>query len=371
MKKIDWVSLGYIASYHFCLAIFLPLYFFYFSPSKTLIFSMIGLVFACGIGITAGYHRCFSHPAYKAHPLVESILLFFGNLATQGSALRWSYEHRLHHAHVDTDEDPYSIAKGFWHAHILWLFKARPPIDDRIVSDLKRNPLIRFQNDHYVPLLIIQHVLVVLFFGWLTNDYFGSFVFCYLLRSFLSHHTTWFINSLAHTWGEKNFSKEHSAVDNFIISLLTYGEGYHNYHHTFSNDYRNGIKWYHYDPTKWLIFILSKLGLASNLRRMNFEKIQFQLILEHKKELVKKLTQSFLDSKEDLIERVHRQADALTTTLEDFIQKGKLYKEIGKDLKEIKNHLKLEIKAVKDQLKFEWRNWDNLSNYIHKLKKPA
>lgn len=371
MKKLDWVTLGYIGGYHLGLAFFLPLYLYFYTPSLFLILSMVGLVFACGIGITAGYHRCFSHPTYKAHPIIETILLFFGNLATQGSALRWAYEHRMHHAHVDSDEDPYSITKGFWHAHVLWLFKVRPEIDEKVISDLKRNPLVVFQHKHYILLLILQQILTILFFGWLSQDLFGSFVFCYLFRSFLSHHTTWFINSLAHSWGEQNFSKEHSAVDNFIISLLTYGEGYHNYHHTFANDYRNGIKWYHYDPTKWLIYVLSKLGLASNLRRMNSEKIQFQLILEHKKELLKNLKQSLYDSKEDLIDRVHKQADALTKTLEDFIQKGKRYKEIGRDLKEMKNHLKQEIRALKKRLKFEWRNWDNLSDYIHKLKKLA
>ncbi|NBU62538.1 MAG: acyl-CoA desaturase [Chlamydiae bacterium] len=371
MKKIDWVTLGYIGSYHLCLALFLPLYLYFHSPSLFLIFSMLGLVFACGIGITAGYHRCFSHPTYKAHPIIEAILLFFGNLATQGSALRWAYEHRMHHAHVDSDEDPYSITKGFWHAHMLWLFRLRPAIDDKVVADLKRNSMLVFQHKYYVGLLIVQQVLTVLFFGWVSADLFGAFVFCYLLRSFLTHHTTWFINSLAHSWGEQNFSKEHSAVDNFIISLLTYGEGYHNYHHTFANDYRNGIKWYHYDPTKWLIFLFSKVGLAYNLRRMNNDKIQFQLILEHKKELLKNLKQSLNESREDLIERVHKQADALTKTLEDFIQKGNRYKELGKDLKEIKNHLKQEIRALKSRLKFEWRNWDNLSDYIHKLKKLA
>ncbi len=221
MKKIDWATLLYIGGYHACLILLLPLYLYFHTPSPFLVLSMVGLVFACGIGITAGYHRCFAHPTYKAHPLIEMILLFFGNLATQGSALRWAYEHRLHHAHVDTDEDPYAITKGFWHAHVLWLFSARPEIDDKIVSDLKRNPTIVFQDKYYVFLLILQHILVILFFGWLSSDLFGSLVFCFLVRSFLSHHTTWFINSLAHTWGEQNFSKEHSAVDNFIISLLT------------------------------------------------------------------------------------------------------------------------------------------------------
>jgi len=111
--------------------------------------------------------------------------------------------------------------------------------------------------------------------------------------------------------------------------------------------------------------------LAYNLRRMNNDKIQFLLILEHKKELLKNLKQSLYDSKDDLIERVHKQADALTKTLEDFIQKGNRYKEIGRDLKERKNQLKQDIRALKSRLKFEWRNWDNLSDYIHKLKKLA
>ncbi|MFZ4772508.1 MAG: fatty acid desaturase [Chlamydiia bacterium] len=371
MKKIDWVSLGYIGGYHLAILFALPLYLSFQNPSSGLIIALVLLTFACGIGITAGYHRCFSHPTYKAHPSVEAVLLFFGTLATQGSALRWAYDHRLHHAHVDEEKDPYSITKGFWHAHVLWLFTKRAQIEEKVVSDLTRNRLIRLQHQHYVPILIFLNVLMVALFGWIFQDFFGAFVFCYLLRTFIVHHSTWFINSLAHTWGAQNFSKEHSAVDNFLVSLLTFGEGYHNYHHTFANDYRNGIHWYHYDPTKWLIYFLSKLGLAHNLRRMNNDKIQVQMIIEHKNELIKNLTQSLISSKEELVEKVHVQADALMKTLEDFIQKGKKYHELQKDFTDLKKHLKKEIRILKDRLQYEWKNWNNLSNYIHKLKKLA
>ncbi len=371
MKEIDWISLPYIAVYHIAILIALPIYLASHTPSSGLLLATTALIFACGIGITAGYHRCFSHPTYKTHPVIEAILVFFGTLATQGSVLRWAYDHRLHHAHVDEEGDPYSITKGFWHAHVLWLFRKRPPIEDKVVSDLLRNPILRFQHAHYVTLLIGFNVLMVAIFGSFFQDWFGALVFCYLLRTFIVHHSTWFINSLAHTWGTQNFSKEHSAVDNFLVSILTFGEGYHNYHHTFANDYRNGIHWYHYDPTKWLIYILSKMGLASHLRRMNNEKIQFQMIIEHKKELLKNLAQSLVASKEELVEKVHVQAESLIKTLDDFIQKGNSYRELKQDFSDLKKHLKKEIRILKDRLQYEWKNWDNLSDYIYKLKKLA
>lgn len=372
MNKLDWGNLVFILGYHVILLFALPLYLTFFAPSFALLGWSFALLYLSGLAITAGYHRFFSHASYKAHPLLEVILLFFGTLATQGSALRWSYDHRLHHAFIDKEQDPYSVNKGFWFAHILWMFKKRPSIDNKVVSDLIKNPLIRFQDKYYNSLMFFTNALVTYFVGWATGDYIGAFVISWLLRTFLLHHFTWFINSLAHYWGHQNYSTEHSAVDNYIISLLTFGEGYHNYHHTFAHDYRNGIRWYHFDPTKWLIFLLSKIKLAYGLKRMNEEKIHTKMIFLHKKELLLSLSQSLIQSKDELVQKVHLQAEKLADSIAIMIKKINEYREIRKQKQfEIAKKVKLELRDLKERVKEEWRSWRQLSKEIFKLKKVA
>ena len=99
-----------------------------------------------------------------------------------------------------------------------------------------------------------------------------------VLRLVVSHHTTFFINSLAHFWGRRPYTEENTARDNDVLALLTYGEGYHNFHHLFQNDYRNGIRWWQFDPTKWLIKLLSWVGLTSDLKRTSSFKIREAMV---------------------------------------------------------------------------------------------
>ena len=106
--------------------------------------------------------------------------------------------------------------------------------------------------------------LLVFFIGWALVGAFASFYFGFLLRVAMIHHCTWFINSLCHTIGSKTYARELSAVDNALLAF-NFGEGYHNYHHSFAADYRNGIRWYHFDPSKWVIWIAHKLGMTQKV----------------------------------------------------------------------------------------------------------
>ena len=118
-KSVNWLNLLGIGGYHVMLAVALPFYFIYSSVHlKTVLVSFI-LIFITGISITAGYHRFYAHKAYKLNKYVEAIILFFGTMTMEGSALKWSFQHRMHHTYVDKEQDPYNITKGFWHAHIL------------------------------------------------------------------------------------------------------------------------------------------------------------------------------------------------------------------------------------------------------------
>jgi stearoyl-CoA desaturase (delta-9 desaturase) len=134
------------------------------------------------------------------------------------------------------------------------------------VDDLFNEPILVWQKKYYLPLTLLMNLGLPLFLGYIHGDIWGALLLLGFLRLVLSQHFTYLINSAAHMWGSRQYDPKQTARDNSFIALFTYGEGYHNYHHTFAWDYRNGVKWYHYDPTKWFIKICSWIKLTSNLR---------------------------------------------------------------------------------------------------------
>ena len=360
-KKIDWTASFFIIGYHLFFFIAAPIALFTCAPAASMLWISLALVFVTGISVTALYHRLYSHLCYKTNPIVEAIFLFFASAATQGSALRWAYDHRLHHAFVDTEKDPYSIKKGFWHAHVLWMFFHIDEIDPKVVSDLLRNKLLVLQHKYYGLCMVISNTAIFLTLGWAFQDYWNAFVFGWLGRTFLLHHTTWFINSLAHTWGSRHYSEEHSAADNYFLCLLTYGEGYHNYHHTFAQDYRNGIRWYHFDPTKWLIWTLYKLGLARDLKRVNDFRIAKQLISFHKEKLI-----SYLQGSLNL--GIEKKVVEIGDLLIDRLgQLQALYEKCRAIPKAEAKLLQEQIKAYRKEWKTNWKSWKKLIRVVNLL----
>jgi stearoyl-CoA desaturase (Delta-9 desaturase) len=233
------------------------------------------------MAITAGYHRLWAHRAYEAHPLVRFMYLLFGTMALQNSAFVWCSGHRRHHLHVDDDaRDPYSIGRGFWFAHIGWMVRDYPSgaIDFTNIADLKRDRMLAFQHRHYPVLAITANFGLPLAAGWLVGDLWGTLILAGILRLVLSHHFTFFINSLAHMWGSRPYSEDNTARDNPVLAVLTYGEGYHNFHHHFAHDYRNGVRWWQWDPTKWLICGLSWVGMTWRLKRTPAFQVQRALL---------------------------------------------------------------------------------------------
>jgi len=222
----------------------------------------------CGLSITGGYHRLFSHGAYRAHWLLRAFYLAFGAASVQNTALNWSRDHRVHHAHTDQDEDPYDIRRGFLWAHIGWVVHRAPARPPAGVADLERDPLVRFQHRHYVALAVLFGAALPAAIGALWGDALGALLVAGFLRLTVQWHATFSINSLTHMFGKRPYSRETSARDSFWVALLTFGEGYHNFHHRFQVDYRNGVRWYQFDPTKWWIWSLARLGLTWGLRRV-------------------------------------------------------------------------------------------------------
>lgn len=365
-KEINWGPALFLTIYQILLLISLPFFFYHWTPTASMFIASVILLYLTGLSITGGYHRFYAHKSYKTNSVVESILLFFGAMAGQGSALRWAFDHRIHHAHVDTDEDPYSINKGFWYAHFFWIFDKPQEISPKIVPDLLRNKLVMFQDRHIGKLMVVTNVMAFTFVGWLLNDYLGAFVVALWLRLFALHHFTWFINSLCHTWGDRPFSQEQSAVDNYLISLLTFGEGYHNYHHTFANDYRNGVRWFHFDPTKWLIWTLHKLGLAHSLKKMDPFTIRKRMVIEHRNLLLDQLKTAWLVKKEEIENQINQVSDHILVKIAKFNELKQAYS-LNKQEKAPRNimqELRTEIRALKKEIRNDWRSMKAIAREI-------
>jgi stearoyl-CoA desaturase (Delta-9 desaturase) len=236
---------------------------------------------ANGMAITCGYHRLFAHCTYEAHPALKLAYLFFGAMALQNSALNWAAAHRVHHRFIDDPErDPYCARRGFWFSHIGWMLRSYPSgePDFSTVRDLQRDRMVMWQHNHYLLAALSTNFGLPLLVGYLTGDVWGVFLLAGVLRLVVSHHFTFFINSLAHMWGSQPYTDENTARDNGVVALLTYGEGYHNFHHMFAHDYRNGLRWWQWDPSKWFISGMSLVGLTRNLKRVPWFKIQRALL---------------------------------------------------------------------------------------------
>ena len=266
---IDWITTILFSTTFVAAMVAVPLYgaFFGYSPASWIWFGIF--LAATGLSITAGYHRLWSHRTYEAHWSVRLFFMVFGAMAIQNSIYIWAAGHRPHHRFVDDEDlDPYSSRRGMWFSHIGWMlrrYESGIP-DFKYVKDLERDSIVMFQHRHYVPIVLATNFGFPLLVGLVSGDLWGALLLAGVLRLVVNHHVTFFINSLAHGWGRQPYTDQNTSRDNPILAFLTYGEGYHNFHHLFANDYRNGIRWWHWDPTKWLIRGMSFLRLTSKLR---------------------------------------------------------------------------------------------------------
>jgi stearoyl-CoA desaturase (delta-9 desaturase) len=268
---INWLTMILFTALPLAAVTVVPWYGFAHGYSASAWVIAFVFLWASGLAITAGYHRLWAHRSYSAHWSVRVLLMLFGAQALQNSILVWASQHRTHHRFVDDwDKDPYSARRGFWFSHMGWILRNYPSgvNDFTNARDLERDPIVMFQHRFYLPLTLAMNIGLPLLAGWIVGDAWGVFLLAGVLRLVLNLHFTWFINSLAHMWGSQPYTDENTARDNAALAFLTYGEGYHNFHHIFQNDYRNGVKWWHFDPTKWVIAGLSYVGLASHLKRV-------------------------------------------------------------------------------------------------------
>src|SRR3569833_3401962 len=249
-------------------------------------------LYANGMSITGGYHRLWAHKSYDAHWSLRVIYLIFGTMALQNSVWIWASGHRTHHLNVDNeDKDPKTNQHNNRFAHIGWMMReydsGKPNFAN--IPDLRKDPMLAFQHRYYLPLALATYFGLPLLAGWAIGDVWGTFFLAGVLRLVVSHHVTFFINSLAHMWGSRPYTEENTARDNPVLAFFTYGEGYHNYHHIYAHDYRNGVRWWQWGPTKWLIAGLQYVGLTRRLKRTPDFQIQRALLAMQFKRAQEKL----------------------------------------------------------------------------------
>ncbi len=295
---------------------------------QTIILALVFSIFS-GLAVTAGYHRMFAHKSYQAAWPIRLFYVLFASAAFEGSVLEWCTDHRNHHRYTDTEKDPYNIKQGFWHAHIGWLFTldiSKRDFDN--VKDLQEDPIVRIQQRYYIPIAVFMGFILPALIAALWGDALSGLVIAGALRISFNHHLTFCINSVCHYLGKQTYSDRHTSRDHWISALLTFGEGFHNFHHQFPVDYRNGIRAYHYDPTKWLIRSLAWLGLVRDLKRVDAHIIIRYRLRMDKKRLMQhsgQHSESLLEHMGHLIKPLH---DRILSALHRIEELEKAYIEL-------------------------------------------
>ena len=236
-----------------------------------------------GFGVTVGYHRLFTHRAFEAGPGTRGTLAVLGSMGVQGAVIRWVADHRKHHTFTDEEGDPHSphlhdaegwrgVLSGWWHAHTGWLFDAgHRGSPRRFARDLLDDPVIRFVDRWFFGWVLLGFAIpfaagLALSGGSLVAGL-TALLWGGLVRVFLLHHATWSVNSICHMYGKRPFDIEDESRNNWLVALVTLGEGWHHNHHAFPTSARHGLSALQFDPTYRVIRVLELLGLARNVRR--------------------------------------------------------------------------------------------------------
>ncbi|MBN9097208.1 MAG: acyl-CoA desaturase [Pseudonocardia sp.] len=231
------------------------------------------------LGITVGFHRYFTHRSFVATPALRSALAIAGSLALQGDPITWVADHRRHHAFSDKEGDPHSpwlhgtgpvgLAKGFWHAHMGWLFEADKTNADRFVPDLVSDPAVARISRQFGIWVAVSLLLPALVGGLVTMSWAGAlsaFVWAGLVRVGLAYHVTWSINSICHMIGNRPFAARDRSANVWPLAILSMGESWHNLHHADPTCARHGVQRGQIDISARTIWIFEKLGWARDVR---------------------------------------------------------------------------------------------------------
>ncbi len=243
-----------------------------------------------GLGVTIGYHRLFTHRAFEAARPVRVLLALTGSMSLQGSVISWVATHRRHHAYADKEGDPHSphletdgfggIFKGLWHAHLGWLFDDEKTSSARWAPDLLKDRDLR-RIDRAFPWLALLSLALPALIGFaVTASPVGAlrmFLWAGLTRIFLLHHVTWSVNSICHFYGKRPFETTDESTNNWVLSVISFGESWHNNHHAFPTSAVHGIGRGQIDLSGMVIKGLERFRLARNLKGVSEKQLEGRL----------------------------------------------------------------------------------------------
>ncbi|MDZ5761170.1 putative acyl-CoA desaturase [Lyticum sinuosum] len=276
---------------------------------KDIIIATIGY-YICNITVGIGLHRLWAHGSYKVKPWVETVLMIISAGCLQGPALIWASDHKFHHSYADGENDPHTPVKyknklkGLLWAHIGWMLVSEHEnkhIDKATMLTLGRRKILLFQLKYYWQLATFMNIIPPMILGmFIYNSYslhaaYAGFLFVGLGRA-LQQQMTFCVNSVCHFKGTKEYAND-SSCDVWWMAPMVLGENWHNFHHAFGRDYRNGHKWYHFDMHKWIIWGMYKLGLAWDLVITSEDRIN-ATVIEMKKNTIKPRMESLIAAAE-------------------------------------------------------------------------
>jgi stearoyl-CoA desaturase (delta-9 desaturase) len=214
-----------------------------------------------GLGITVGFHRMLTHKSFDAPPALRGLFLMMGCMAMEGDPIAWASTHIQHHAHSDDEDDPHSPLEGLWHAHVGWLFNHKN--NSSVYGTwLHKDPVVVWVSRYWVLWAALGLIIPLLIAGW------SGLIWGGLVRIFLTHHITWSVNSICHTFGTRDYQTRDASRNNFLVGLLAFGEGWHNNHHAFPRSAFHGLRWWQIDTSAYLIRALERVGLVWNVQRV-------------------------------------------------------------------------------------------------------
>ena len=258
-ERRNWNTIFFVATFHILAVVAL----FTFSWQNLLAAFLVWWV-AASWGIGIGYHRLFTHRGFKAPTWLQYFFATCGTLALQSGPIAWVTTHRIHHAFTETDKDPHSPRNGAYWSHIGWIFRGTAQVQSqatmqRYSPDLTKDRYLSLLDKYYyVPIIVVAAVMFAVG-GW-TMVMWGVF-----LRTAVSWHFTWLVNSATHLWGSRRFDTRDDSRNNALVAAVTFGEGWHNNHHAFPRSAKHGLTWKEFDINWYQLQILEKLGIIQNV----------------------------------------------------------------------------------------------------------
>ncbi|MGQ9876738.1 MAG: acyl-CoA desaturase [Chloroflexus sp.] len=228
---------------------------------------MLVLYVISGLGITIGFHRMLTHKSFETSRPLKALFLIMGCMALEGDPTSWASTHIQHHAHSDDEDDPHSPLEGLWHSHVGWLFTHKNNIE-MYGKWLTKDPTVVWVTKTWYVWAALGIIIPTLIAGW------SGLIWGGLVRIFLTHHITWSVNSICHTFGRRDYNTRDASRNNFIVGLLAFGEGWHNNHHAFPRSAFHGLQWWQIDISAYIIRALAKVGLVWNVHRVKPEDLR-------------------------------------------------------------------------------------------------